>query len=138
MGEAATRISFAATGQSASVEGTVCITASELIAAYMLPPIVRRIRAEHPGIEIEIVASNGVRDLGRREADIAVRNVQPTHPELFAKKIAVRQARLYASPAYLDRLGPFAAPADLCRADFFAFDRTDVMIAGLRALGVEL
>jgi DNA-binding transcriptional LysR family regulator len=138
MGDAATRVSLSATGQSASVEGTVCITASELIAAHLLPPIVRRIRAEHPGIELEIVASNSPRDLLRREADIAVRNFQSTAPELLTRKIAVRQARLYATPAYLARLGHPTTPAELARADFFGFDRTDVMIDGLRALGVEL
>jgi DNA-binding transcriptional LysR family regulator len=44
--------------------------------------------AEHPGIEIEIVASNAARDLRRREADIAIRNFTPTQPELVARKIA--------------------------------------------------
>jgi DNA-binding transcriptional LysR family regulator len=59
----------------------------------------------HPGIEIEIAASNTARDLRRREADIAVRNFTPTQPDLVAKKIADRDARLYATPAYLKRLG---------------------------------
>jgi hypothetical protein len=69
-------------------------------AADRRPP-----RREHPGIEIEIVASNAARDLRRREADIAVRNFMPTQPELVARKIADRHARLYASPAYLARIG---------------------------------
>src|SRR5690606_33765921 len=82
MGEAATRVSLAATGQSLSIEGTVCITASELIAAYLLPKVVAELRARHPAIEIEIVASNSARDLRRREADIAVRNFQPKEADL--------------------------------------------------------
>lgn len=138
MGEAATRVSLTAAGQSLSVEGTVCITASELIAAHVMPPIIARLRREHPGIEIEIVASNTARDLLRREADIAIRNFMPTQPELVAKKIADRHARLYASPAYLERIGNPTCPADLAHAEFFGFDRTDRMISGLRALGLEL
>lgn len=138
MGEAARHLSLAAAGQAGSVEGTVCITASELVAAYILPPIVGRLRREHPGIEIEIVASNAARDLRRREADIAIRNFTPTQPELFARKIADRHARMYASPAYLERIGDPRTPADLTRAEFFGFDRTDLMIRGLRALGLEL
>ncbi|MCB9591109.1 MAG: LysR family transcriptional regulator [Sandaracinaceae bacterium] len=138
MGEAATRISLAATGQSSSIDGAVCITSSELIAAHLLPPILGRLRRDHPGIEVEIVASNTARDLTRREADIAVRNFQPKQPELFAKKIDVRQAGLYAAPSYLERIGHPSAPADLSRAELFAFDRTTVMIDGLRALGIEL
>ncbi|MEM9488222.1 MAG: LysR family transcriptional regulator [Myxococcota bacterium] len=138
MGEAATRASLAATGQSTSIDGTVCITASELIAAHILPPIIGRIRCEHPGIEIEIVASNSSRDLRRREADIAVRNFTPTQPELFARKIADRYARLYAAPAYIERIGHPSAPDDLADAAFFGFDRTDRMIEGLRPLGLNL
>lgn len=138
MGDAATRVSLTAAGQSLSVEGTVCITASELIAAHVMPPIIARLRREHPGIEIEIVASNTARDLQRREADIAIRNFMPTQPELVAKKIADRDARLYASPAYLERIGNPTSPADLANAEFFGFDRTDRMIGGLRALGLEL
>ena len=138
MGEAATRVSLSAAGKSLSIDGTVCITAGELIAAHVLPPIIGRLRRSHPGIEIEIVASNSARDLRRREADIAVRNFTPTQPDLVAKKIADRSARLYATPAYLEQLGNPTSPADLSRADFFGFDRTDQMIQGLRALGLEL
>ncbi len=138
MGDAATRVSLAATGQSLSIDGTVCITASELIAAHILPPIVAGLRRTHPGIEIEIVASNAARDLRRREADIAIRNFKPDQPELFARKIADRDARLYASPDYLASIGDPKTPADLSRAEFFAFDRTNLMIDGLRAFGVEV
>ena len=138
MGDAATRVSLAATGQSLSIEGPVCITASELIAAYILPPIVARLRRSHPAIEIEIVASNSARDLRRREADIAIRNFTPKEPELIARKVAERRARLYAAPSYLERIGDPSLPTDLARAEFFAFDRTNLMIDGLRALGVEV
>lgn len=138
MGEAATRVSLAATGQASSIDGAVCITASELIAAHILPAIVGEIRRLHPGIELEIVASNSARDLRRREADIAIRNFTPNQPELFATKVAERHARLYASPAYLARIGNPRTPADLTRADFFALDRTDLMIQGLAKLGLPL
>lgn len=138
MSEAATRVSLAATGQSSSIVGSVCITASEAIAAYLLPPIVGRLRREQPGIEIEIVVSNQARDLQRREADIAVRNFRVSQPDLVAQKIKDSRAHMYAAPAYLKRIGPIESPRDLARAELFAFDRTDVMIDGLRAIGVEL
>lgn len=138
MADAATRVSLRAAGQAESIEGSVCITSSELIAAYLLPPIVTRLRREHPRIEIEIVASNAVRDLRRREADVAVRNFAPREPELVARKVADRWARLYATPEYLARIGDPETVADLARAELIAFDRSDVMIDGLRALGVDV
>jgi DNA-binding transcriptional LysR family regulator len=138
MGEAATRVSLSATGQSSSITGTVCITASEIIAAYLLPPILRRLRVDHPGIDLEVVATNEPRDLHRREADIAIRNFRVSQPDLVARKIKDSNARLYASPAYLERLGRVSSPKDLARAELFAFDRSDVMIDGLRALGLDV
>ncbi len=137
MGEAATRVSLAAAGQSQSIVGTVTITASEAIAAHLLPPILGQLRLEHPGIEVEIVASNQARDLRRREADIAIRNFRSSQPDLVVKKIRDSSARFYASPAYLERIGPVCAVEDLSRAELFAFDRSDTMLDGLRALGLD-
>ena len=138
MGQAATRVSLTASGQSAALEGTVCITSSELIAAYILPPILAKLRKTHPGIELEILASNTARDLQRREADIAIRNFTPTQPELVAQKLGERCARLYATPAYLRRIGNPTKPSDLAHAEFFGFDRGQRMISGLNALGVPV
>jgi DNA-binding transcriptional LysR family regulator len=138
MGEAANRLSLAATGRSSSIEGVVSITASELISAYLLPPVIAKVRQQHPGIELEIVASNTARDLVRREADIAVRNFQSDQPDLVAKKVAVRDARLYAAPAYLARIGPIDGPAALAKADFFAFDRSTIMVDWLTKMGAPV
>jgi DNA-binding transcriptional LysR family regulator len=138
MGDAATRVSLTAVGKSSAVTGTVTITASEAIAAYLLPPVVGRLRADHPGIELAIVASNQVRDLHRREADIAIRNVRASQADLVTKKLKDARAHMYASPSYLKKLGPLSSPQDLARAELFAFDRTQTMIDGLRALGIDV
>ena len=66
MSEAASRVSLTASGQSQSIEGTVCISATEVAAAYVLPPIITRLRRAEPGIAIEVVASNNISDLRRR------------------------------------------------------------------------
>jgi len=138
MAEAATRASLAAAGQSSSLEGNVSVTASEIITAVLLPPIVATVRAAHPGITLELVASNDVRDLRRREADIAVRTGRPADPELVGRKIRDGAAYLYGTPAYLASLGPLASPADLARAEILGFDRTERLIAGLAQLGVPV
>ncbi len=138
MGEAASRVSLVATGQSLALEGSVCITASELIAAYLLPPIVARLRREQPGIELEIVASNAVRDLRRREADIAIRNVQPSSPELVARKMDDRVAYPYATPEHVRRIGSPRTIADLGRAEYLGFDRSERMVDYLTGLRVPV
>ncbi len=138
MGDAANRVSLAAGGQAQSIEGSICITASEIYSAFLLPPAVARLRREAPRIEVEIVASNETVDLRRREADIAIRSFRPTQPDLIARKVRDDRARLYASPGYLDRLGSPATPQDLSAADFIAFDTTPVLMDGLNALGLSL
>ncbi len=138
MGDAATRVSLRATGAATAVEGTVAITASEVISAYCLPPVLRALRQEHPGIRIELVADNAAIDLTRRQADIAVRNIRPTSPDLVARRLADRLGHVYASDAYLDRLGPLRTASDLARVDFVGFDLGPGMVEGLRRLGIDL
>ena len=138
MGAAAGRMSLAAAGQSQSIEGQVCIAASEVYAAHLLPAILVKLRAAEPGIDIEIVTSNSPSDLRRREADIAIRNFRPTEPDLIARKICDVPARLYATPAYLERVGNPALPYDLRDADFISIDSTGELLKGLNAMGLGL
>lgn len=138
MGDAANRVSLTASGQSQDIEGTVCISASEVHAVFLLPPIIAKLREMEPKINIEIIATNNVSDLRRREADIAIRNFRPTQPELIAKKIKDASARLYATPDYLKRIGNPASPEDLQQADFISFDSTGGLMNGLNELGLNL
>jgi len=138
MGEAANRVSLTAFGQSQSIEGNICISASEVYAAHLLPPIIAKLRAAQPGITIEIVASHATSDLRRREADIAIRNFRPSEPDLVAKKIRDVPARLYATPAYLERIGNPKLPYDLRHADFISISSGDMFMNGLNALGLNL
>ena len=103
-----------------------------------MPKILVKLRDIAPGIDIEILATNAVSDLMRREADIAVRHFRSTQPDLIAKKLKEIPAWLYAAPAYLDRIGRPATPDDLSRATFVGFGGSDWMITGLNALGFNL
>lgn len=138
MGEAATRVSLTASGQSQSIEGTVCITATEVASAFILPPIIARLRRAEPGIMVELVASNSLRDLRRREADIALRSVRPSDPELIARKLRDDTAHLYASTAYLERIGELRSAEDLARAEFLGFEENEAFMDGLNARGMSL
>jgi DNA-binding transcriptional LysR family regulator len=138
MGNAASRVSMAASGQSQVLEGTVAISVGEMFAAHVLPPILSKLRAAEPGIDLEIVATNAPSDLQRREADIAIRNFRPTHPELVARKVRDMAGHLYAATSYLDRLGRPLTLAKLSTADFIGFDRSPAMIERLRSLGLAL
>ncbi len=138
MGDAATRLSLTASGQSQSIEGTVSISVGEIFAAHALPPIIQKLRAQEPGIDVEIIASNSSSDLRRREADIAYRAHKPTQPDLIAKKVCDLPSHLYASSRYLEKIGYPQSKEDLCRADFIDFDDTGAYQNYLKGLGFDL
>ncbi len=138
MGDAATRVSLTASGQSQSIEGTVRITATEVASAFVLPPIIAKLRGAEPGIVVEVVASNSLRDLRRREADIALRSVRSSDPDLVARKLRDDTACLYASQGYLARVGDPRSPEELSNAEFLGFDENGPFLNGLNALGLNL
>ena len=138
MAEAANRISLAASGQSQAIEGRVSITATEMLATYYLPPILRKLRELAPGIIVEVVASDEVRDLIRREADIAIRHGQPTQPDLVARRIGSLRGRICAARKLLEEVGIPRNFDDLADKDFVGIDDTEGLIAGLAEQGLRL
>ena len=138
MGDAASRISLTASGQSQRIEGQVCITATDLMSMHLLPGALKRLREMEPGIEVEVIASNDVRDLQRREADIAIRHGRPEQSELIAKLVRETSIHLYASTEYLDQYGRPGSPSDLSEAVFIGFDQSDRLPARLNELGLAL
>lgn len=138
MGEAASRLSIIASGQSQSVEGLVRITASDIVAAYTLPPILQQLHERAPGIAVEVVAANDVRDLMRREADIAIRHLQPQQPDLIARRCRGTTAHLYAATRYLDRHGRPTSGSDLVGETFIGYSEADGLVAELNARGIPV
>ena len=138
MGQAASRISLTASGQSQDIKGQVRITASDVFSAYLLPPIVARLRAAAPGLEIHIIAANDIRDLQLREADIAIRHVRPDQPELIARLVANLTGHFYAATSYLDQRGRPQTKADLAAHDFISFGKPAEMIGYLAAHDIPL
>ncbi len=134
----AAAFSMLALGSVEAIEGTVRLAASDVVAAYVLPDIVARLSVEEPGIEIEIVASNQVENLLRRDADIAVRMVRPAQNELVARKVTDIALCLAATPAYLDRHGRPRSPADLPGHRLIGFDRSDEIVRGFAAFGLPV
>ena len=138
MGEAAMHLSLAASGQSQSVEGHVSITATDMMATYLLPTAMSQIRVMAPNIVVELIASNDVRDLTKREADIAIRHARPEQPDLVARLVGNASAHLYASKSYLTAAGHPASTDDLSTLNFIGMLPNERFMATIRALGLEL
>ena len=138
MEAAAARIALAAAGASARLEGTVRLTAARIVAHYLLPPVLARLRQEEPGIQIELVASDQPDNLLFREADIALRMFRPESGDLTVQKLADLPLGLYAARTYLDRHGRPESLKDLLRLDFVGFDRSDLLLRAMAQNGIEV
>jgi len=113
----------AASGHGKAVKGTVRISASEVIGVEVLPPILAVLRARYPELIIELVLSNSLDDLLRREADVAVRMVEPVQDALVARHVGAITLGLHAHERYLDRRGVPSTLAHLHEHDLIGFDR---------------
>ena len=122
-------------GVQAQAGGTVRITASQPVACVLLPPVLARLRQALPEIQIELVASNEVSNLLRREADIALRMVQPDQGSLVAKRIGTVALGVYAHRDYLQRRGTPRQLSDLLTHDLVGSDLNEEILRGLAAVG---
>lgn len=100
------------------IAGTVRVSASEVVAVEVLPPILAALRRLHPALVIELSPSNRNEDMLRREADIAIRMVRPTQNALVARRIGAVPLGLHA------------------RADYLAAHGTPKTFEEVRALGI--
>jgi len=136
MAATAAALARAASGEAADERGTVRITASDVTGAEVLPAILARARALHPGIAFELALSNRTENLMQREADIAVRMVRPTQQSLVARKIGDVPVMLYAHRSYVKRRGMPRSLADLARHDVIGYDTELRALEAFTAQGV--
>jgi DNA-binding transcriptional LysR family regulator len=109
-----------------------------MTAAYLLPPMLERLRAAAPNLEIDIAADNSVRDLLLREADIAIRHVRPDQPNLVAKLVSDDPTRFYAVRKYTDTYGDPKLDGSLSRHQFVSFGDVERMLGYLQPIGLAL
>jgi DNA-binding transcriptional LysR family regulator len=138
MAAAAEAMALSAAGQTQDVSGRVCISATDAFAVHLLPDVVERLRRDAPHITLSIVATDSLSDLRRREADIAIRHLRPTEPELIARHIGDMQADFYASRAWVERHGQPVTAEGLASAVVLAFEPVDRFVAELDKAGIAL
>ncbi|NMZ67709.1 LysR family transcriptional regulator [Pseudomonas peli] len=138
MGAAAHELGLAAAGRSEEVEGVVSVATSDAVAAYLMPKILLQIRQAAPGIQVEVVASDGFSDLLRREADIAIRHVRPEQPELIGRLVRQSSACFYASESWVREHGLPRTAEEAVQHDFIGMDRAGHYLQHMRSKGLQL
>ncbi len=127
-----------AAGTSQNIARHVTISATDTVSAHLLPGLVARIREKAPQITLVIVNSNSISDLRRREADIAIRHVRPTEPELIAKLMGEMTAHFYAAESCITQNGMPESVAELCAAELLGFAPVDQSSEHLESFRLQL
>lgn len=134
MGEAANRAALVASGRAVSVAGEVCISVTDIFACYVMPAVVQDLYRIAPQIRVKVLAENNLSDLQRREADIAIRHVAPTQPELISRKVREAKGLMYAAQSYLDAHGAIITREDMANAQLISMGDSEALINHLRKM----
>lgn len=102
--------------------GTVSLTAPPWLAARLLIPALPELKAQHPELEVQLVGTNAILNLAQREADVAIRNVKPTHKSLATRKLVELGGCVYGSRLYLERRGQPRSPEALEGHDVLVYE----------------
>ena len=138
MADAAARFDTHRDGHGKDVAGTVRLTASHVVANFILPPILCQLHNTYPGLQIEVLASDTTENLLRREADIALRMYRPTQADVIAKHVADLPLGAYAAPRYIDRHGAPETLDDFAHHSTIGYDRSPLIIDGFAKRGVKV
>jgi len=138
MAVAAETLIRTASGDADEVRGVVRLTASEVVGAEVLPPILRDFREAWPGVEIELVLSNQIEDLLHRDVDIAVRMARPTQNALTARRVGSVPLRFHGHRSYLQKYGEPRTWDELKSHTLIGYDRVPLPASATRDIGFEV
>jgi DNA-binding transcriptional LysR family regulator len=102
--------------------GLVRVTAPQWIAERLLISELPDLKKRYPDLDIDLIGTNKILNLAQHEADLAIRNVAPTHRSLFTRRIAELGGCVYASKAYLERCGVPQSKEDVASHDVLVYE----------------
>lgn len=138
MQAAADSLGRAVAGKQSESVGVVRVAASQVVACWMLPRLIAELQQQEAGIQIELVASNQLSNLLRREADIAVRMVRPVQSSLVARKLGEVGIGAYAHESYLQKAGTPNTVGDLLGHRLIGMDSDDTLLRGFAQMGLPV
>ncbi|RKF19910.1 LysR family transcriptional regulator [Alginatibacterium sediminis] len=138
MSKGADQILRTVQGSQQDISGTIRISVNEIIAFYVMPRLISEFRRLYPRIQIELVVSNSVSSLSKREADLAIRMFAPTQPDFVAKKLPDLPLSFYASHDYIALNGEPKTPEQLLQHSLIGFDQSTESIEAAARLGWKI
>jgi DNA-binding transcriptional LysR family regulator len=101
--EAVLAVERSAQASQVSLEGTVRVTSPETFGVSYLAPRLAAFGVAHRGLSLVLDPGGEVLDLGRRQAEVAVRFFRSRDQHLVVKRVGEVSYGLYASSEYLAR-----------------------------------
>lgn len=101
--------------------GLLSVTAPIVYGRLHLAPLLPGFIARYPEVHLNLVLSDSVVDLLENDIDVAVRIAALPDSSLIARRLAPVERVICASPAYLERRGTPAIPAQLTEHDCLPF-----------------
>jgi DNA-binding transcriptional LysR family regulator len=92
-----------ASGLAPAVSGIVRLATTENLATDVVIPALPRFVARHPQLRLEIVTTTATVELGRRDADLALRVVRPSQGNLKMRRLGEMTHGVYGHRDYLAR-----------------------------------
>jgi DNA-binding transcriptional LysR family regulator len=103
--------------------GVVRVTCPEpIVYRISQSQLLERFRARHPRLQVEFLMSDRYLDLGKGEADVALRSGDTVENQLIGRKVGDSLWAVYGSRAYLDRCGTPLAVEDLAAHSLIGLD----------------
>jgi DNA-binding transcriptional LysR family regulator len=136
--EAITGLTSSIGSQTTEVSGVVRITSSLIFTVELLPALLSQLLRENPLLQIELTPSDEVRNLLRRESDVAVRLARPTQPEVIARKVGEVTLGLYAHRDYLARRGTPGTTSQFAKHDLIGYQDAAATVGRLAEMRLPI
>jgi DNA-binding transcriptional LysR family regulator len=120
-GRALAAVELRVAGGDKRIDGTVRLTTSEGFSNFLIG-VLSQLKTRHPELTVDIISVSRPLDLMWGEADIAVRLMATSQPDLISRKIGACGWSLYAAATHLDRAGARVSPENLAGHDLIGFD----------------
>lgn len=91
-------------GRDNELTGRFTVTAPELLINQHLAPVIRTFLTLHPRIDLHVRASNDLLDLGRRQADLAIRISPDPGDDLVGRRLVQQETASFARPALVEAM----------------------------------
>jgi DNA-binding transcriptional LysR family regulator len=138
MEASANQMALTLTAKSNALSGTVRISASQVFASHLLPPVINGLLRSHPDLQLELIASDEVPSLLNRATDIALRFDQPHELNVIARKLGEVPIAAMAHQSYLDVMGTPQHAVDLLDHHLIGLVTDKVMLQTLQGMGIAV